>query len=444
MLGEKDCEENKSLVTDMTEGDGEEKNHNLSRIGTSNGQEFNLLIPSEFDFCVANAQKSIETMESYLTFEITTKSRLNRSSEFKVRRRFRHFLFLHLQLKTIYPLIILPPPPEKHHLKNFELDKFNNQFINKRMLALRSFLKRISHDPLLSTSNEFNNFLTTNIDQYVPYMSDWEGKNSISSSSSPAHECYEEQLNRFSRDVLTRTKISFNRIGEFNQIVVQCYRHINTFVDRLSRLKKLFDLIMREREGMKTTNGEIIKELDELINDNSDYQFRLPQNLEDVIVELDVPTLNDQLIKIDTQSTFQLSDKEFNRLIQLIHDVFSEEQFQMNRLDFDVLDNIHLMINEHILYGQQVKRVVEMVEQFHHQFNFNSTDNTTATTNSNKEKMEQWSKVEDFVIYQLCKWNEIKVHDFKSIFNLVVQSQLDYYQQMLDVWEKTLSELNSN
>lgn len=75
----------------------------------------------------------------------------------QVRKRYSDFEWLTTMLSAYYPGNILPPLPRK----NFG-DRFNENFLTKRMRALNKFFFHIVQDPLLRNSQFLYDFLTIN------------------------------------------------------------------------------------------------------------------------------------------------------------------------------------------------------------------------------------------------------------------------------------------
>ncbi|KAK7019666.1 hypothetical protein SK128_021356 [Halocaridina rubra] len=89
-------------------------------------------------------------MKNYISYSV-----LPSFSTKHVSRRYKQFDWLHKQLKTIYPLIVLPPLPEKHILGNLE-----ESVVNHRTYMLQVWLNRICRHPVLSHCEMFQLFIT--------------------------------------------------------------------------------------------------------------------------------------------------------------------------------------------------------------------------------------------------------------------------------------------
>ncbi|XP_017893092.1 sorting nexin-30-like isoform X2 [Ceratina calcarata] len=111
---------------------------------------------------VDNPQKHLETLETYITFRITTKSTRPEyeEGEYVVRRRYNDFIWLRQKLVDSYPTHIIPPMPGKHTLLA-QLDRYSKEFIIARMKLLHVFLNRVVNHPILSCDKNLHIFLTT-------------------------------------------------------------------------------------------------------------------------------------------------------------------------------------------------------------------------------------------------------------------------------------------
>ncbi|KOC61592.1 Sorting nexin-30 [Habropoda laboriosa] len=119
---------------------------------------------------VDNPQKHVETLETYITFRIATKSTRAEfeEGEYIVRRRYNDFIWLRQKLVDSYPTHIIPPMPGKHTLLA-QLDRYSKEFIIARMKLLHVFLNRIVNHPILSCDKNLHTFLTTKPAEFLKY-----------------------------------------------------------------------------------------------------------------------------------------------------------------------------------------------------------------------------------------------------------------------------------
>lgn len=98
--------------------------------------------------------------KSYISYLVKT-SPFN----FEVRRRYSDFEWLRTILSEQFPALVIPPIP----LKNFS-DRFNDEFVDKRMRYLQRFLNSLDTNPTLANCSIYGDFLS------IVNESDWNNK----------------------------------------------------------------------------------------------------------------------------------------------------------------------------------------------------------------------------------------------------------------------------
>ncbi|KAM4532323.1 sorting nexin-30 isoform 3-T3 [Fundulus diaphanus] len=117
--------------------------------------------PCDLFVTVDDPKKHVSTMETYITYRVSTKtSRIEFDlPEYSVRRRYQDFDWLRIKLEDSQPTHLIPPLPEKFVMKGV-VDRFSEEFVETRMKALDKFLKRVADHPVLSFNPHLNAFLT--------------------------------------------------------------------------------------------------------------------------------------------------------------------------------------------------------------------------------------------------------------------------------------------
>ncbi|KAM9424608.1 sorting nexin-30 [Pholidichthys leucotaenia] len=110
---------------------------------------------------VDDPKKHVSTMETYITYRVSTKTTRIEFDlpEYCVRRRYQDFDWLRMKLEESQPTHLIPPLPEKFVMKGV-VDRFSEEFVDTRMKALDKFLKRVADHPVLSFNPHLNAFLT--------------------------------------------------------------------------------------------------------------------------------------------------------------------------------------------------------------------------------------------------------------------------------------------
>ncbi|KAG0764849.1 hypothetical protein G6F24_004895 [Rhizopus arrhizus] len=80
----------------------------------------------------------------------------------EVKRRYSEFESLRKSLVRLYPVLLIPPIPEKHTLSEYTRKDENNAMIDKRKRMLERFLVRIGVHPILSQEHVFHRFIHGN------------------------------------------------------------------------------------------------------------------------------------------------------------------------------------------------------------------------------------------------------------------------------------------
>uniref|UniRef100_A0A3B1JGF0 Sorting nexin-30 n=1 Tax=Astyanax mexicanus TaxID=7994 RepID=A0A3B1JGF0_ASTMX len=110
---------------------------------------------------VDDPKKHVSTMETYITYRVSTKTTRTEFDlpEYSVRRRYQDFDWLRNKLEDSQPTHLIPPLPEKFVMKGV-VDRFSEEFVETRRKALDKFLKRVADHPVLSFNDHFNAFLS--------------------------------------------------------------------------------------------------------------------------------------------------------------------------------------------------------------------------------------------------------------------------------------------
>nr|XP_028588590.1 sorting nexin-7 isoform X1 [Podarcis muralis] len=110
---------------------------------------------------VDDPESHITALETFITYRVVTKTMRGEfdSSEYEVRRRYQDFLWLKGRLEEAHPTLIVPPLPEKFIMKGV-VERFNEEFIERRKKALHKFLNRIADHPTLTFNEDLKIFLT--------------------------------------------------------------------------------------------------------------------------------------------------------------------------------------------------------------------------------------------------------------------------------------------
>jgi len=154
-----DSDENEDLFDDI--------GHETDDIPTEHSF-FDTSLQNDLFITVTDPKKHVETMETYITYKLSTKTTRSEfdDSEYEVYRRYQDFVWLKNKLEAEYPYFIIPPLPSKFVVKSV-MDRFSQGFIKTRCRALNNFMLRLSLNKKLSFSESLKIFLTATAPELI-------------------------------------------------------------------------------------------------------------------------------------------------------------------------------------------------------------------------------------------------------------------------------------
>lgn len=179
---------------------------------------------------VDNPQKHLDTLETYITFRITTRTSRAEfdETEYVVRRRYNDFIWLRQKLVEAFPTHLIPPLPGKHTLLA-QLDRYSKEFIVARMALLHRFLNRVANHPVLSCNQSVKVFLTAKPSEFSIHRKSRQGL--LGRMSSSFHN-------------LAAVYMMRQRTPEFEQV----REYVNTLGEKLNSIDKISQRIHKERQ----------------------------------------------------------------------------------------------------------------------------------------------------------------------------------------------------
>lgn len=385
------------------------------------------------DLCVKidNPEKHLETMETYITFRITTRvARIEfLDHEYVVRRRYNDFLWLRQKLADWHPFCIIPPLPAKHSLIG-QLDRYSKDFIILRMKALNVFITRICQHPILSCNENFKIFLTGKPPDFAAHR---KKKNSLSSSNN-------------SLATLTHTSSSHsllkNRHVEFDKMKT----YLTVLSEKLSSIEKISNRINKERT-------DLISEINSLYPIFTVWAASEPElrnTLENIGHALERSTAAQSALVHSYNHTMGIPIKDFLQYIEVVQETLKRrESYQYAyQLSLEELNKRHSEKDKLLAISQDT-----------------SSQNTGSFAlwkpTSYDDKLEKLGthiphllkKVEatqdnlemanECLRSDIDYWQQEKRHCVKKILLDFANKQINYYQASVNAWEHVTNELVS-
>lgn len=195
----------------------------------------------QINITLQNPQKKTSFSHNYILYEVTT-SPFN----YKVLRRYNEFYWLSKILTKLYPFYRIPVLPEKKYTNN----RFDMDFILKRMKMLEMFINEIASNELFKATEAFYAFLTiTNHDQFKQKMNELssfqpslyieetktlDGKINLSQGEE------DEQFFKKFQGYFTMQKSLLN---DLHKQLTNVYKGMNGVIDSLNEVKKTLDTL---------------------------------------------------------------------------------------------------------------------------------------------------------------------------------------------------------
>ena len=182
--------------------------------------------------------------KGYVTYLITTYP-LN----YSVRRRYSDFEWLRQYFSSRYINTVIPPLPKKTYYK----DRFNNDFLLKRMRKLEKFLNGIITNPILFYNPVFLDFISTNEKQWILKQEYYYNKHEIPVELEKIYSLYghvhynithehEKEFTNIKDHVESNEKLIFNLFSLYKNFfarVDEIISQINAITDAWKQLEEM-------------------------------------------------------------------------------------------------------------------------------------------------------------------------------------------------------------
>lgn len=390
--------------------------------------ELNIDENSDLYVKIDNPQKHLDTLETYITFRITTRvARVEfTENEYIVRRRYNEFAWLRQKLLDYHPFCIIPPLPAKHTLMG-QLDRYAKNFVLVRMKLLNTFLLRITQHPILSCNEYFKVFLT---------------------ASQSDFNLYRKQKSHTSNKILmlNNTNMLSSRTSIKN-------RHIE-----FEKAKDYLNVLSEKLISVEKIASRINKESQDFVNELQSYY----------------PIF----------SNWSISEPELSAILQNIANAFEKCTFAQSSLIYSYPNTMANPIKEFLTYVDVVKETLNKRDAYQHVYNTSLEDldkkreekdqllamqsvssHTTGFSlwkqPSLDDKLEKLGvhipqllkKVEtnqdnlecanESLRSDLARWQQEKQSCLKKILLDFVNKQIECYEKSVGAWEHVTAELNS-
>ncbi|XP_048255712.1 sorting nexin-30-like [Haliotis rufescens] len=369
---------------------------------------------------VDNPEKHTGTIESYITFRVSTKTTRSQfdTSEYAVRRRYNDFLWLRQRLEENYQTHLVPPLPEKHTLKR--MDRFSPEFLRVRQAALQKFLTRLADHPVLSFDKSFHVFLTAKAWEFQAHKK--QGSGFISRVTDSLHNMGASYMMK-------------NRPPEF----MVMHEYIHTFGDKVSVMDRIASRIVKEQT-------ELLGELNEwapvyTLWSNSEEQ------LSDTLVQMS------RTIESTCQILKDIIDSTDDQLLQPVKEyILYTECIKAVLRRRDAMQMEYDMIVEELNKKKDEREHVKISDQTYSIGAFLGKD-PEDVKQQKQDRLEQqiadlqrqMEMLNDRTVVanadlkaDMERWHKTKQRDMKDNLVNMADRQIQYYEKCLAAWEDAI------
>ncbi|XP_061657134.1 sorting nexin-30 [Syngnathoides biaculeatus] len=335
---------------------------------------------------VDDPKKHVSTMETYITYRVSTKTTRIEFAlpEYCVRRRYQDFDWLRIKLEDSQPTHLIPPLPEKFVMKGV-VDRFSEEFVETRMKALDKFLKRVADHPVLSFNSHLNAFLSakdlnkrqglallTKVGESVKHVA-----GGYKLRARPPEFCaMGEYLDTFSQKLGTIDRIAQRILKEQSEYLAELREYGTVYSGWTSSEEEL----QRPLEGVGSSVSTCCGAVDELC-ENMGQDF--------------LPVLREYMLYIESMKNVLKKRDQ------------SQAEYE-GRLEAAVLRKQE----DRTPMPPEVERCQDKVECF------------------NADLKADWER-----------WQSNKRHDFKQLLSGMADKNINYYEKCQAAWESLLSVL---
>ncbi|SAL98290.1 hypothetical protein [Absidia glauca] len=359
---------------------------------------------------IGDAQKHSDgTQGAYVSYMVTTTTSVEIFSSTNprpVRRRFHDFVWLYNALCLEYPACIVPPLPEKHRLEYIKGDRFSSHFIERRILWQKND-KRAQSKIVPPSATVLESLSDTLLNAFVKIKKPEERgtalyknrqkttRQVIPAASTTATHCFVLDLEQ-----------DYVGFGQSIQGLAGMESGIHQPLHQFAETTKSYAKAMKIRSDQE----EIVylNQIHELLS--------YCQSAKAVLQERDQKQMDFEGLSAYLQQTIQDKDR-----------INGNDAMNISELVVDKINEVRGMDMERARREKLVRLEIKIKEL---------QEEVAQTNDISHDFSEQ--VVDEFELFQQCKTNEIK-----RGLTAYVDTNVDFYQKGITIWEKVLPMLEA-
>ncbi|KAI9002291.1 hypothetical protein BC832DRAFT_532917 [Gaertneriomyces semiglobifer] len=385
---------------------------------------------------ISDPEKHGEGSSAFVSYAVTTKTLLDSfpRAEMSSRRRFQDFVWLNKTLTEDFPAVIIPPLPGKHRMEYITGDRFSPEFIEKRRLSLQTYMDRLSRHPILQTSKALRRFLETG--DLV--------SSDLSSTKSRDSHVFENISDAFIN--------AFAKVRKPDERFLEFKESVEKFEDNLNTVEKLHTKLLRQQHELERDTLEFAQCMRTL----GDMETQITDPLADASESLrKICTLMKERSERD-EMTFVGGVQEYAAYCQSVKEVLKlRDQKQVDYEELEGYLENYTADRDRTLQGRNGGGIAGFIKDKYNDFrnvNHEQARQTKlhkleARISELREAAEQSSEISAAfsheVIKELDLFQQGKIIDFKEFLRDYTESQMEFHQKGIKVWDEIIPIIES-
>ncbi|KDQ19604.1 hypothetical protein BOTBODRAFT_51951 [Botryobasidium botryosum FD-172 SS1] len=358
-----------------------------------------------FVITVGDPQKVGDPISAHIVYTVHTKtsSPLYSKPEFSVLRRYSDFLWLVSALSANNPGVIIPPVPEKS-----ALNRFQDSFVESRMLGLNRCIQKIANHAMLSTDPDLKFFLESDsfqmdIRHRRPDIGPERGGGLIATIGN---------------------SLAGSKFFEIDEWFDQKKSYLDGLESQLRALVKSIEMVSKQRGEMAQATAEFAESVASLAAAGLSNQLSQSLNM---LAEVEKQSKDVQTAQAtDDVVTILATAEEYTRLIQSVRLSFASR------------------IRAHATWQQvdtEARRTKQSQEKFRRQGRIPSerlaaslADVADAERKAT-ESRQDFENISKLIKAEMVRFERERVEDFKKALEEFLDGMINKQKQLIKAWE---------
>ncbi|XP_066992719.1 sorting nexin-7 [Anabrus simplex] len=385
---------------------------------------------------VDNPQKHLDTLETYITFRITTRTSRAEfdATEYVVRRRYNDFVWLRQKLVEAFPTHLIPPLPGKHTLLA-QLDRYSKEFIIARMALLHRFLNRVANHPVLSCNPSMKIFLTAKPSEFAIHRKSRQGL--LGRMSSSFHNLAAVYMMRHQSPEFDQVREYVTTLGEklgsIDKISQRIQKERQEYLYELHQMHPIFTLWSASEPELSPVLLAMASAVERNAQAQQHVLVTFTPNIAQPLKEylLYVEAVKESLARRDSvQIEFELTVEELKK-----KRIEKEQLMTNDQLTGPVTPNNSGGFS---IAGASLWKSAGEVREDKLQKLAQAIPQLVKQVEENQDKVEC---ANENLRADLERWNFEKKSDLKKLFLALANQQIKYYEECLSAWEEVLPDV---